>query len=129
MTDPKRFLVYGTLRPGNHAFKAFGIDHRATHLGEVRIEGTMYHLGGFPGVKLDGNPDGFVCDMYETSDDELMAQLDGYEGYRGHDNPGSLYLRQEITMPDGMAAYIYEYNQQVGDSPRMESGDWNKRNT
>lgn len=124
---PVKFLVYGTLRSGNGAHKAFGLDHKATYLGTHRLEGTIYHLGGFPGVKLDGRPDGFVAELYETSDMKLMEQLDAYEGYRPYDPDSSLYLRQEVEHPDFGSAYIYEYNQQVGDKPRMESGDWNRR--
>lgn len=125
--DPVKFFVYGTLRSGNGAHRGFGLDHRAKFLGTYQLEGSIYHLGGYPGVKLDGRPDGFVAELYETTDARLMEQLDSYEGYH-EDNPDrSLYIRQTVERPDFGSAYIYEYNQQVGGSPRLESGDWNKR--
>lgn len=122
-----KFLVYGTLRPGQHAYRAFGLDHKATHLDTVRIEGTMYHLGGYPGIKLDGNPEGFVADLFETEDMELMQRLDGYESYDPANEANSLYLRKEIEIADVGAAFIYEYNRGVAKAPRLESGDWTSR--
>jgi len=119
-----KILVYGTLRPGCGAYKGFGLDTKSNHVATVRIEGSMYHLGGFPGVKLDGRPEGFVCDLLELTDPDVLARLDTYEGYRPETPFNSLYLRKEIKVPDHGAAYIYEYNDQVGDRALVESGDW-----
>lgn len=124
-----KVLVYGTLRVGEGAYNGFGLDRKAKHLGTVRIEGSMYHLGGYPGVKLDGNPNGFVADLLELTDDGVLEQLDGYEGYRPNSPNSSLYIRQTVDLSDGTRAYIYEYNQHVGGRPRMESGDWKKEKT
>lgn len=121
-----KFLVYGTLRSGNHAHRAFGLDHRATPLGEVFVAGTMYHLGGYPGVILGGDHS-VVCELYETEDQALLAQLDGYEGYHPEYPEGSLYLRKEVKLADESSAYIYEYNRDVSNAHRLESGDWNTR--
>lgn len=88
----------------------------------------MYNLGAYPGVKLDGNPDGFVCDLFELDDAQVMARLDAYEGYDPEDSERSLYLRQLIEVPDIGAAYIYEYNQHVKGGARVENGDWLSKN-
>jgi len=117
-------LVYGTLRPGHGAYQAFDLAHQSEHLQTVRVEGTMYDLGSFPGVKLDGNPDGFVCDLLKITNPDVLRRLDAYEGYRPDFPNNSLYLRQTVEVADIGAAYIYEYNDSVGARPRVSSGDW-----
>ena len=99
--------VYGILRPNE---------------GETTlIEGTMYDLGWFPGVKLEGplSENVFVAERIVVSD-ERLEQFDQIEGYREGD-PDSLYIRQPFR--DG---WIYEYNHSIEGRERVESGDWSK---
>lgn len=89
----------------------------------------MYHLGGFPGVVLDGGEEGVVCDVLEITDesaaDRVIERLDGYEGYRPESPDNSLYLRQEIEAGEFGWASIYEYNRDVSARRRVDGGDWN----
>lgn len=121
--EVKHILVYGTLRKGQHACRAFGLEWKGEYVDTIRIEGSIYDLGSFPGVKLDGNPDGFVCDVFKIIDPDVLDALDAYEGYRPESPTNSLYLRQTIEVPDVGAAYIYEYNHDVS-GYRIPSGDW-----
>lgn len=124
---PNNILVYGTLRPGCGAYEMFGLDESTVHVATVRIPGTMYDLGRFPGIKLDGNPDGFVCDVLEVLDPDVISRLDRYEGYHEEYPNGSLYIRREITI-DGFddPVYIYEYNDHIGGRKLKEGGDWKR---
>lgn len=125
-----RILVYGTLRVGQGAYFAFGLNKSTTHLGQVRVPGSMYHLGGFPGVKLDGNPDGVLCDVLEITDNQavpdVLSRLDGYEGYREDSPDNSLYLREYFDTGEFGSGIIYEINRDVDGYSRIESGDWVK---
>jgi gamma-glutamylcyclotransferase (GGCT)/AIG2-like uncharacterized protein YtfP len=130
MSEPqqnKKVLVYGTLRPGNAAFDIFDLAEQTNHIGSVRIPGSMYHLGGFPGVKLDGAEPGVVCDVLEILNPDVMTSLDRYEGYHEDRPEHSLYLKREVDTAEFGSCMIYEYNNEIGGRPKMEDGDWNKR--
>jgi len=104
-----KIYVYGTLRPD----KA-----EADQL--EKVTGTMYDLGAFPGLVIEGQSVQRVvsCEVIEADDDEL-AGLDRYEGYNPDDPEGSLYLRKAFR--DG---WIYVYNQPYEGRPVVECGDW-----
>jgi gamma-glutamylcyclotransferase (GGCT)/AIG2-like uncharacterized protein YtfP len=125
-----KILVYGTLRVGHGAYSGFGLDKATRHLGTVRVPGTMYHLGGFPGIVLDGDLDGFWADLLEITDEDavpvVLQRLDDYEGYREEAPDNSLYLRKEIGLPEYGTAFIYEINRDMSTRVRVASGDWNK---
>lgn len=93
--------VYGTLRPG-------GQD-------TVTIEGQMFDLGWFPGVRLD-LPGEVVCEKILIED---WRRTDAYEGYNEKYPEDSLYVRKPFL--DG---WIYEYNQEFNPVKRVLSGDW-----
>lgn len=99
-----RIYVYGTLRPGAVAKT-------------IKGNGTMLNLGGFPGILLDENGPEFTCEPVDV-DDETLADLDRYEGYREGD-AHSLYVR--VPFKDGM---IYEFNRSGADVETIPSGDW-----
>jgi gamma-glutamylcyclotransferase (GGCT)/AIG2-like uncharacterized protein YtfP len=125
-----KILVYGTLRVGQGAYSGFKLDRDTRHLGTVRVPGAMYHLGGFPGVVLDGDLDGFWADLLEVTDADavpgVLQRLDGYEGYNEEAPDKSLYLRREIDLPGYGPAFIYEINRDMSARIRVASGDWTK---
>lgn len=99
-------FVYGTLRPNTTP--------------PVQIPGFMYDLGHFPGVKLKTSDCGCVFNAEKLEiNAATLNRFDHYEGYNPHDPEGSLYIRK--TFEDG---YIYEYNHNIGNYPRVRSGDW-----
>lgn len=126
-----RILVYGTLRVGQGAYFSFGLNKYTTHLGQVRIPGSMYHLGGFPGVVLDGNEEGVVCDVLEITDKsavpDVLDRLDAYEGYRENSPDNSLYLRDYYNTEEFGRAYVYVINRNVDGYSRIAGGDWVER--
>ena len=123
-----KILVYGTLRVGQGAYFGFKLDRDTRHLGTIRVPGTMYHLGGFPGIVLDGDLEGFRADLLEITDEDavpgVLQRLDGYEGYREEAPDNSLYLRREINLPEYGTAFIYEINRDMSARIRVAGGDW-----
>jgi gamma-glutamylcyclotransferase (GGCT)/AIG2-like uncharacterized protein YtfP len=99
--------VYGTLRPGKVA-------------DTTRIHGTIYDIGSFPGIVLDGEDrKGEVTVERITVDDDKLASLDRYEGYYADDEEHSLYIRRRFR--DG---WIYVWNRSIEGYPKIEGGDW-----
>lgn len=115
-----KVFVYGTLR---HEYNG----HMSNYLREnarlitnrATTRGEMYMLG-YPGV-IDGD-DLIHGDVFEVQSDEVLTQLDAYEG---HPN---LFERQKrfINMPDGeqVEAWIYVYQGNPNPDRRIESGDY-----
>lgn len=104
-----RVYVYGTLRPGGPE--------------TVMVPGRLYSLGSFPGIVLESPSDegSFVtCEVVEV-DDERLASLDMYEGYRENDPKGSLYLRKPYL--DGFI-YVYNYPDHLREDRLIKDGDW-----
>lgn len=104
-------FTYGTLRP--------------PVANPLQVVGSMYNLGWYPGVRLDGhNSRTFIVEPIEVDDDDLL-RLDYYEGYDEDHPETSLYLRKEVLTVDGTKGWIYEYNTPDLDPVRLiQSGDW-----
>lgn len=126
-------FVYGTLRHGERADLSkqahnFGVDF----VGLDRINGRLYHLGSFPGVKLDPtsewdpNSPVVVGEVFRVRDTSIIALMDAYEGYRPDDPTGGLYDRCKVGTNKGRTVWVYTYNHPVIEDQRIESGDWCK---
>jgi gamma-glutamylcyclotransferase (GGCT)/AIG2-like uncharacterized protein YtfP len=99
--------VYGTLRPGKPE-------------NEVLVPGKMYDLGWFPGVKLGEGGFSFVAERVEVNDD-VVPQIDSYEGYNPDCEEHSFYVRKPFK-----EGWIYEFNGEVSDETLVSGGDWLK---
>lgn len=105
-----RVFVYGTLKryQCNHYYLM-----NAELLGEFITppEYTMYDLGAFPGVSLNGT-DRIMGEVYEVEDLKPIDRLEGYP---------TLYNRTEIYTPFGKAwmYYLSPQNFNLNDS-RLE---------
>jgi len=127
-------FVYGTLRRGERADLAKGQNSfGVSFVGEDRINGKMYNIGSFPGLKIpeclnqemcDGfceSCDAIVGDVFRVREESITALLDAYEGYP------FMYDRRVVTMESGRKAWVYTYNYEVKDDSLIESGDWKDR--
>lgn len=126
-------FVYGTLRRGQYAdltksAHSFGASFR----GEDDINGMMYHLGAYPGVKLlngsgfDGDKPTVHGEVFLIREQALVAILDCYECYEP-DNPTlGLYNRVKVETKRGREVWVYTYNGRLTPDQRIESGDWCK---
>lgn len=124
-------FVYGTLLPGERADLAKGRMHFDVDLlGQDEINGKLYSLGPFPGLKIVGNGDfdpglpivkGMVFFLQNNS---VGAILDAYEGYHS-DNPTSgLYNRAQVLSKQGRVVWTYTYNGHLLEEQLIETGDW-----
>lgn len=125
MPKEKFFFVYGTLRRGD--------DNDITRLipeprfiGHAQIQGTMYHLGSYPGVLLQGDGS-IVGEVYAVSP-ELEQQLDAIESE--YPAQSDEYVKRDIdVMVAGvrMRCHVYEINPAYTlGKPVIPSGDWIK---
>ncbi len=119
------FFVYGTLRKGD--------DNDITRLqpaprfvGPAQIAGTMFHLGGYPGVTLGGQGD-IVGEVYAVSP-ALEKILDAIESQ--YPAQADEYFKRAIRVLVNdlwldCAVYEINPNYAVG-KPVIASGDWVK---
>ena len=124
MKKGDRIFVYGALRPGKSA--AGSMRNGAEHVRTTHINGDLFNIGWFPGVKnvKPGEPfiedSGGVVegDMFVITDEALVGRLDGYEGYP------DLYDRQQVKTQCGETAWVYTYNPAVSEDQRIATGRW-----
>ena len=117
-------FVYGTLLrgEGNHRVaEPFLLDVK-----EGVVKGTLYSVGGFPALTLEG--DTVVEGEWFTVTEKGLQNMDWLEGYRG-EGFNNHYNRVEITDNDGeTSGYVYVYTQeQASRLPLIEGGSWRKR--
>jgi gamma-glutamylcyclotransferase (GGCT)/AIG2-like uncharacterized protein YtfP len=128
VAEPDRLFAYGTLMAGFGRRPLLG---PATLEGRARLRGTLYDLGEFPGLVLEGF--GWVVgELYHVPD--LAARLPRLDREEGYDpaRPGrSLYVRRAVAVElagTTRAAWAYTFNREAGraalSGPRVESGDW-----
>lgn len=125
MLSTQLFFVYGTLRSGD--------DNDITRLtpapqfiGSASVAGTMYHLGGYPGVAL-GGASLIVGEVYAVSA-ELEKKLDEIESeYPAQPDE---YAKRAIRVEVGgqwLDCFVYEINPAyTAGKPIIASGDWVK---
>jgi gamma-glutamylcyclotransferase (GGCT)/AIG2-like uncharacterized protein YtfP len=118
------FAVYGTLKQGfgNNRLLA-----EAEFLGEFRTEPkySMYSLGGFPAVTLQGNT-ALTVQVYKTSDPDVVDRVNSLEGFTGvKDDPNNWYDTKTIETPYGEAEMFY-FKRQPTTAALVESGNWQR---
>jgi gamma-glutamylcyclotransferase (GGCT)/AIG2-like uncharacterized protein YtfP len=118
-----KIFVYGTLRPGQGS--ASYMAGRAKHLSSTRVNGLLYELGWFPGMKTIVPENEFITeaptvigDLFEIEHPGLPDELDSYEGYP------SLYDRKELLTEEGVRAWTYIYQPSVEGKDIIPTGDW-----
>jgi gamma-glutamylcyclotransferase (GGCT)/AIG2-like uncharacterized protein YtfP len=139
MKTGELIFVYGTLRRGERADLAkqqhnFGV----AFIGDDKVNGKLYHLGSFPGLKHAlFEEDGFLPDeptvtgeCFRILDASVTSLLDAYEGYVAPEDrtPAyqGLYDRCQVYTERGRRAWVYTFNGPVIEEQRIESGDWCK---
>jgi gamma-glutamylcyclotransferase (GGCT)/AIG2-like uncharacterized protein YtfP len=107
-------FVYGTLK----GTKRPGLKYK----NEAIINGCMYHLGWYPGVKTEGK--GVVHgEVFEVIDNDAWRHLDAYEGVSA-----GLYKRIEVETLEGEKVQVYEYNGHVREESLVANGVWKPEN-
>ena len=124
--NPFEYLfLYGSLMRDLGAMDALSADLYLQFVSEARVPGQLYDLGAYPGL-LPGQ--GQVSgEVYKVLSPQIWSILDPYEDYFPDSQRDSLYLRRQVELIDGTGlVWTYIYNRPVGDSPRIDDGDWRR---
>jgi gamma-glutamylcyclotransferase (GGCT)/AIG2-like uncharacterized protein YtfP len=123
MSKTSLVAVYGTLRAGggNNAYFLEEAEFKGEFLSAPEF--SMFSLGGFPGVKKEGQTS-IKLEVYAVDENEA-ANIDALEGYEPGREP-HFYDKQEIETPWGVAG-IYIYVRPTEYRDVVESGDWLNR--
>jgi gamma-glutamylcyclotransferase (GGCT)/AIG2-like uncharacterized protein YtfP len=110
-------FVYGTLRSGGGAA---GLLRGCRLVGAGTVAGTLYDLGAYPALVLDGR--GPVEGEVWRCGADAPDRLDEYEGV-----PGGLYLRVRVVV-EGTECWTYVagplLERQLTPERRIRSGRW-----
>lgn len=123
---PRHVFVYGTLRAGQ-ANDINRLRPAPCFVAQARVLGTMYHLGGYPGVLLGGKQSA-VGEVYAI-DAALERVLDEIEEI--YPQQKDEYSKREIEVGVNgrqLLCLVYEINKRyVANRPEIAGGDWVNR--
>lgn len=110
-------FAYGTLQPELAFSEVADLVAKFRRVGFGSLPGSMYDLDPFRGAILDArSPRRIPGTVFQLPEEDLLPQLDEYEGYNPDDPSGSLYLRElhPVLLDDGrmLNCWIYVYNRQ-----------------
>lgn len=124
-------FVYGTLRNGER--RSLGDHNEVTAFGQDKVQGALYDLGWYPGIKLittgpkqhEFDPDlpAVHGDLFKVVDESITDILDGYEGHP------TLFRRRRMFTANAKLVWVYEYQNEVSDNFIIPGGDWCNRIT
>ena len=107
-----RIFVYGTLKEG-FTLDGSCLEYRKEVTKDVEVDGTLFNLGSFPGIKLNtGHKVIGELHTFENSE-EVLNIMDSIEGYNPGNEKQSLFIRKTITTnhdDEKIEAYAYEFN-------------------
>lgn len=129
-SDSDCVFLYGTLMTGEAGHDEVDVQHSLRRVSPATIEGSLYDLGLYPGLILDGA--GLVSgELYEPREGDvkrILDSLDRFERFLAAEPGESLYLRRFVRLHDpDRDAWVYIYNQTLGEAKRIVSGNWAKR--
>lgn len=114
--------VYGTLRPSCVNPHAALLHRGARHVGRARVQGRLYRIDWYPGMRLGGEVEDWVVgDLFELLDPSVIPALDEYEGSNEYQR-----VRAEARLESGesVECWVYEFIGEVSEPARIGSGDW-----
>jgi gamma-glutamylcyclotransferase (GGCT)/AIG2-like uncharacterized protein YtfP len=124
--SPRRLFVYGSLRAGEENPMAALLHRHARHLGEGTIRAGLYAISWYsaaapcddPGAVVHGD----VFELHRETADEVMAELDAYEGNDFALRPVEVAMADETRV--GAMAYLFAAS--VAGLRRIGHGDWRR---
>ena len=125
-------FAYGTLRRGLSPDYLLPVVSRLVVVGEGFVAGVLYDLGEYPGAVLDAEAGTqvFGTVFVLPAEHEVLAALDGYEGFYPDSLESSLFVRElhPVELMDGrrIECWMYVYNCGVGELPALASGRYSK---
>ena len=124
-----KFFMYGTLKEGRPLDRSV-LSNKRTSVSPATIEGSIFNLGPYPTIKLDGKGlvVGEVHTFLEKDLSGIQSMLDSIEGYNSSYPTQGLYNRHKVeaTLSNGevVTAWAYEYNGSVNPKSRIADGVW-----
>lgn len=126
MNTLNHVFVYGTLKKDQHANKI--ISNGSNSICNARINGIMYDLGAYPGIKENSNS--YVYGEIYAIKNQDMKSIDEYEGFYPENPEESLFIRKvtNASCMDGnkISVFAYFYNHDIINAKKISSGIWNK---
>lgn len=104
--------------------KKIGVGDRLRFVGPCTIEGQLFDLGDYPGLREGvGSVTG---EVFALLDPEAIEVLDRFEDFFPDEPRESHYLRKRIQLiePRAVTAWVYVYNHAPPPDRRIEEGDW-----
>ncbi len=128
MSRPKeRVFVYGTLRRGEcrDLRSSFG---GGEFVGEGWVDGVLYDIGEYPGLRLDAAGGRVAGEIFEVSA-ETLDRLDELEGFDPKRIEESEYLRVRVAVAGGAGGLQDCWTYEIAawhhaGCRRIPSGDW-----
>ena len=122
-------FAYGTLKSGRVPTEIAATIKTLKSFGTGSVRGTLYDLGKYPGLRLEG-ADEISGQVFEFHDASVLAALDAYEGYDFSKPSRSLFVRKQCKVrlrekDKDLLCWVYEYNRQPPSSKRI--GTWTPR--
>jgi len=123
-------FVYGTLRGAAGTEWSGFLTAKSVFLGSGRTHGVLFHLDGYPGMKIRADRDAWVRgEVYLLNDpSSALTLLDAYEGCGPGDPLPHEFERQVVTvlLDSGRAieAWAYVYSLETQGKARIHSGDY-----
>jgi gamma-glutamylcyclotransferase (GGCT)/AIG2-like uncharacterized protein YtfP len=126
-----QIFVYGSLRSGFHAPAFEYISRYFNLVCNARVKGYLYDMGKFPAAIPTEDEAYLIGELYQIKHEEefnwAIEQLDAYEGIHSEPEEAAIPYRRNVTTvvtPDGnTTAWIYWFNEPIGNQPIIESGD------
>lgn len=118
-------FVYGTLMQGEQRWPQ--LSSWSSHVQQGSISGGLYHLGAYPGLRLDEQ--GTVHGELHRCEDitNALAVFDQIEGCDEANPLNGLYLRVPVQVNvEGATVWAWTYviNRLPADAQRLERGRW-----
>jgi len=124
----RQVFVYGTLKKGFSRFYLPELSHPRRRVEPAMLQGTLYNLGEYPGLKLEGQ--GTVQGEIHLFDniEQVLRVLDVLEGYHRENRPANLFCRTLVEARDRRGrrrpCWTYIYAGRVSEDRRLDSGAW-----
>lgn len=119
-------FVYGTLRKGGVRAMPLVVP-TCRDYGTAQLNGTLYDLGAFPGLRIDPTGTTVHGELYGV-DNAALQRLDAIEQYFPDRPSESYYVRLPVLVTnngESIECWTYEFNPQYFDvAMPIESGDW-----
>lgn len=119
----RHVFVYGTLRRGD-ANDITRLRPAPRFVGAASIAGTLYHLGGYPGLVL-GGPQAVVGEVYAITP-EVERRVDEIEEVYPQQRDEYFKRIVAVTVAGrALDCVVYEINPRyLGGAPVIVTGDW-----